>query len=132
MRTDLGRLDAIPEILQVGPALKLRRCPLGDAAGAVIYRRETLQERLLGEHVMRMLSVAVALVLLTAPAFGQTDMHINMIPDLPTKSPEEKEQDAVREKAYKESLKKIPDSKSSSDPWGTVRNSDASKAAAPA
>ena len=47
-------------------------------------------------------------------------------------SPEEKEQDAVREKAYKESLKKIPDSKSSSDPWGTVRNSDAPKAVAPA
>ena len=40
MRTDLGRLDAIPEILQVGPALNLRGCMLGGAAGAVIYRPE--------------------------------------------------------------------------------------------
>ena len=82
---------------------------------------------------MRILSVAVALVLLTAPAFAQQDMpHINLMQDGPAKSPEEKEQDAIREKAYKESLKKIPDSKTSSDPWGTVRNNDAPKAAAPA
>ena len=26
----------------------------------------------------------------------------------------------VRDKAYRESLKKIPDDKASSDPWGTV------------
>jgi hypothetical protein len=81
---------------------------------------------------MRILSVAAALVLLTAPAFAQQDLHINMIPDLASKTPEEKEQDAVRDKAYKESLKKIPDSKTSSDPWGTVRNNEAPKAAAPA
>ena len=80
---------------------------------------------------MKILSVAAALVLLTAPAFAQ-DMHINMIPDLPSKSPEEREQDAARDKAYKESLKKIPDSKTSADPWGAVRNNDAPKAAAPA
>jgi hypothetical protein len=80
---------------------------------------------------MRILSVAAALVLLTAPAFAQ-DMHINMIPDLPSKSPEEKEQDAIRDKAYKESLKKIPEAKTSSDPWGAVRNNDAPKAAAAA
>jgi hypothetical protein len=81
---------------------------------------------------MRILSVATALVLLTAPALAQSDMHINMIQDLPSKSPEEREADAIKEKAYKESLKKIPDSKTSSDPWGTVRNNDAPKAAAPA
>ena len=38
----------------------------------------------------------------------------------------------IREKAYKESLKKIPDAKTSSDPWGTVRSNDAPKTAAPA
>jgi len=42
MRTDLGRLDAIPEILQVGPALNLPRCVLGGAVGAVIYRPESV------------------------------------------------------------------------------------------
>jgi hypothetical protein len=80
---------------------------------------------------MRILSVAAVLVLLTAPAFAQMP-QMNMMPELATKTPEEKEQDAVRDKAYKESLKKIPDAKTSSDPWGAVRNNDAPKAAAPA
>ncbi len=80
---------------------------------------------------MRILSVAAAMVLLMTPAFAQMP-NINMMPEVPTKSPEEKEQDAIRDKAYKESLKKIPDAKTSSDPWGTVRSNDAPKAAAPA
>jgi hypothetical protein len=80
---------------------------------------------------MKILSVAAVLVLLTAPAFAQMP-QMNMVPELPSKTPEEKEQDAVKDKAYKESLKKIPDAKTSSDPWGTVRNNDAPKAAAPA
>jgi hypothetical protein len=43
-----------------------------------------------------------------------------------SKTPEEKEADEVRDKAYKDSLRKIPDAKASSDPWGSVR-SDAPK-----
>ena len=43
------------------------------------------------------------------------------------KTPEEKEADAAKENAYKESLKKIPNAKVSSDPWGGVRNADAPK-----
>ena len=80
---------------------------------------------------MRMLSAAAVVVLLTAPAYAQMP-NINLMPELQSKSPEEKEQDAVKEKAYKDSLKKIPDAKASSDPWGTVRSDDAPKAAAPA
>jgi hypothetical protein len=76
-----------------------------------------------------MLSAAVVMVLLTAPAYAQTP-NINLIPEFQSKSPEEKEQDAIKEKAYKESLRKIPDAKASSDPWGTVRSTDAPKAAA--
>ena len=49
-----------------------------------------------------------------------------------SKTPEEKEQDAIKEKAYRESLKKIPDSKASNDPWGAVRSADAPKTASPA
>jgi hypothetical protein len=78
---------------------------------------------------MRMLSAAVVVVLLTAPAYAQTP-NINLMPEFQSKSPEEKEQEAVKEKAYKESLKKIPDAKASSDPWGNVRSTDAPKAAA--
>ena len=77
---------------------------------------------------MRMLSAAVVVVLLTAPAYAQTP-NVNLIPEFVSKSPEEKEADALKEKAYKDSLRKIPDAKGSSDPWGTVRSTDAPKAA---
>jgi hypothetical protein len=79
---------------------------------------------------MRMLSAAVVVVLLTMPAYAQTP-NINLMPELQSKSPEEKEQDAIKDRAYKDSLKKIPDAKASSDPWGTVRSTDTPKAAAP-
>ena len=46
---------------------------------------------------MRMLSAAVVMVLLTAPAYAQTP-NVNLIPELQSKSPEEKEQDAIKEK----------------------------------
>ena len=83
---------------------------------------------------MRMLSAAVVLVLLTAPAYAQTP-NINLMPEFQSKTPEEKEADAIKEKAYKDSLRKIPDAKASSDPWGAVRSTeapkDATKTAAP-
>jgi hypothetical protein len=80
---------------------------------------------------MRMLSAAAVVVLLTVPAYAQTP-NINLMPEFQSKSPEEKEQDAVKDKAYRESLKKIPDAKASSDPWGTVRSTDAPKDSAKA
>jgi hypothetical protein len=58
--------------------------------------------------------------------------NINLLSDVPSKTPEEKEQEAAQQKAYKESLRKIPDAKASSDPWGTVRSVDTPKASAPA
>lgn len=78
---------------------------------------------------MRMLSAAVVVMLLTVPAYAQTP-NVNLMPELKSKSPEEKEADAIKEQAYKDSLRKIPDAKASSDPWGTVRSTDAPKAAA--
>jgi hypothetical protein len=80
---------------------------------------------------MRLLSAAAVMVLLTVPAYAQTP-NINLIPEFQSKTPEEKEQDAIKEKAYKDSLRKIPDAKASSDPWGTMRSADAPKTAAPA
>ena len=80
---------------------------------------------------MRILGAAAIVALLTGPVYAQTP-HINLIPELQSKSPEEREADAVRDKAYKESLKKIPDAKTSSDPWGNVRGADTPKATAPA
>ena len=55
--------------------------------------------------------------------------NINLMPEIATKSPEEKEADAIREKAYRESLRKIPDAKVSNDPWGNVRAAEPAKAA---
>jgi hypothetical protein len=80
---------------------------------------------------MRIFGAAAVIVLLAASAYAQTP-NINLIPELQSRSPEEKEADAVKEKAYKESLRKIPDAKGSSDPWGNVRSTDTPKAAAPA
>jgi hypothetical protein len=85
---------------------------------------------------MRMLSAAAVVVLLTVPAYAQTP-NVNLIPELQSKSPEEKEAEAIKDKAYRDSLRKIPDAKASSDPWGNVRSTDAPKdpakaAAAPA
>ena len=80
---------------------------------------------------MRVLSAAAVVMLLTVPAYAQTP-NINLMPEFQSKSPEEKEQEAIKDKAYKDSLKKIPDAKGSSAPWGTVRSTDAPKAAAPA
>ena len=82
---------------------------------------------------MRVLSAAAVVVCLMVPAFAQMQTpNINLMPEEKTLSPEEKEQEAVRDKAYKDSLRKIPDAKTSSDPWGAVRSTEAPKAAAPA
>ena len=77
---------------------------------------------------MKVFRSAAVIVFLTGPAYAQnTTPNINLIPELQSKTPEEKEAEAARDKAYKESLKKIPDAKVSSDPWGNVRSGEAPK-----
>ena len=80
---------------------------------------------------MRVLGAAVMIALLAGPAYAQMP-NVNLMPEVATKTPEEKAADAEREKAYRESLKKIPDAKTSSDPWGNVRSVDTPKASPPA
>jgi hypothetical protein len=77
-----------------------------------------------------LLTGTVGTVLLTGPAHAQMP-NINLIPEMASKTPEEKEQEEIQQKAYKDSLRKIPDAKTSSDPWGTVRSVDTPKASAP-
>jgi len=79
---------------------------------------------------MKVFRIAAAVVLLTGPAYAQMP-KMNLVPELTSKTPEEKEAEEARDKAYKESLKKIPDAKNT-DPWGNVRSGDAPKAAAQA
>jgi hypothetical protein len=85
---------------------------------------------------MRILGAAAVVALLAGlagPAYAQQDMpHINMISELPSKTPEEKEAETARDRAYKESLRKIPETKAVNDPWGNVRTAEPPKSAAPA
>jgi hypothetical protein len=76
---------------------------------------------------MKLFRTAAVIALLTGPAYAQQMPNINLIPELVSKTPEEKEADEVRDKAYRESLRKIPDAKVSADPWGNVRSPDAPK-----
>ncbi|WP_213770248.1 hypothetical protein [Bradyrhizobium sp. dw_78] len=71
--------------------------------------------------------------LLTGAAYAQMP-NINLIPEMKSQTPEEIEADKVRDKAYQDSLRKIPDAKTSADPWGAVRSDTpqaSAKAAAP-
>jgi hypothetical protein len=85
---------------------------------------------------MRVVGIAavtamIGMMAFAAPAraqMGGDGPHVNLLSDTPSKTPEEIEADKARDKAYKDSLKKIPDAKTSNDPWGNVR-SDAPKAA---
>jgi hypothetical protein len=78
---------------------------------------------------MKVFRLAVVIALLTGPAYAQTPA-LNLLQDGPGKSPEQKAHEEAVDKAYKESLRKIPDAKASSDPWGTLRSGDAAKTSA--
>jgi len=80
---------------------------------------------------MRVFRIAAVFALLTGPAYAQMSTpNVNLIPELQSKTPEEKAAEEERDKAYRESLRKIPDAKASNDPWGNVRSTDAPKTAA--
>lgn len=70
---------------------------------------------------MKLFCMAAVLALVAGPAFAQDSPHINLMADGPSKTEDEKAADAAREKAYKDTLKKIPDAKASNDPWGGMR-----------
>ena len=71
---------------------------------------------------MKVFRIAAAIAMLAGPAYAQGLPPINLIQDGAAKTPEQKAAEEARDKAYRESLKKIPDAKPSSDPWGAVRS----------
>lgn len=77
---------------------------------------------------MKIFRAAALLVLLTGPAYGQLS-NMNLLPSEKGRTPEEIERDNATDKAYRESIRKIPDTKAN-DPWGSVRGPDNRKAAA--
>ncbi len=80
---------------------------------------------------MRVFPVAAVIMALASPAFAQIP-PVNLLADKPGKTQEEKDAEAARDKAYQETLKKIPDAKPPADPWGNVRATDTPKAPAKA
>lgn len=79
---------------------------------------------------------ALALALAGGPVSSAVAQSLgtNIIPDKPSKTPEEIEREQALERQYKEGLKSIPDKKGSNDPWGAVRSAEpgpAAKAAKP-
>jgi hypothetical protein len=73
-------------------------------------------------RALRLWLVPAAIMLLASPALAQIP-PLNLLQDnKPPKSQEEKDAESARDKAYKDSLKKIPDAKQSADPWGSVRS----------
>jgi hypothetical protein len=93
-------------------------------------------EREKRELFMRVVGVAamtalIGMAALATPAHAQMagdGPHINLLSDTPSKTPDQIEAEQEQQKAYKDSLRKIPDAKTSNDPWGVVR-SDAPKTA---
>lgn len=76
---------------------------------------------------MKVLCASMLLAaLMSGPAFAQSP-QFNMLADAPGKTPDQIERQKALEKAYKESLRKIPDAAVVDDPWGGVRNTSQSK-----
>ena len=55
---------------------------------------------------MKVFRLAAIFALLAGPAYAQMP-NINLMPQVKTLTPEEKEQEAAQQKAYRESLKKF-------------------------
>ncbi|MGD0335125.1 MAG: hypothetical protein ABSA90_18005 [Xanthobacteraceae bacterium] len=75
----------------------------------------------------KLIQAGVIVALLTGPAFAQ-DSHLS-VPVNPQKLPptqEEIEKQKAADRAYNAAIQKIPDKKSSVDPWGNVRPSSPS------
>lgn len=70
---------------------------------------------------MKILRACAMLMLFATPAFAQ---NVNLIPEVPSKTPEQVEKDKQLQREYRDSLRKIPDAKASNDPWGSVRSTE--------
>jgi hypothetical protein len=73
---------------------------------------------------MRSLVAMMIVVAVATPAGAQ--LSPNIMQDMPKlKTDVEVKQEQERESGYKAGLSKIPDQKAKTDPWGTVRGSEA-------
>ncbi len=75
----------------------------------------------------KLIHACVIVSLLTGPAFAQNSgLSVPVNPGKPPPTPEEIEKQKAADRAYNAAMQKIPDKKSSVDPWGNVRPSSPS------
>lgn len=68
------------------------------------------------------LASATMILMLAAPAYAQSKEEVPTPEQMMGgKTPDVIEREKAADRAYKESLKKIPDAKASTDPWGNTR-----------
>jgi hypothetical protein len=74
--------------------------------------------------VVNTLSAAMTAALLTGSAAAQVpSLSMPMGGESKALTDQEKDQKAEREREYRDAVRKIPDQKANTDPWGNVRNS---------
>jgi hypothetical protein len=78
---------------------------------------------------MRVFFAAAMIAMLAGSVYAQSNPK-SLEEMIDAKTPEQIEKERAADRAYKDSLKKIPDAKAPTDPWGNARNNDAPKAAA--
>jgi hypothetical protein len=79
---------------------------------------------------MRVICAAAMIAMLAGPAYAQGKTPKTLEEMMDAKTPEQIEKEQAADRAYKDSLKKIPDAKTPADPWGNARSTDAPKATA--
>ena len=79
---------------------------------------------------MRVICAAAMIAMLAGPAYAQGKTPKTPEEMMDAKTPEQIEKEQATDRAYKDSLKKIPDAKTPADPWGNARSTDAPKATA--
>jgi hypothetical protein len=79
---------------------------------------------------MKVVFAAATIAILAGPAYAQSKAPATLEEIMGAKTPEQIEKERATDKAYKESLKKIPDAKTPADPWGSARSADAPGAVA--
>jgi len=75
----------------------------------------------------KLIQACVIVTLLTGPAFAQnSSLSVPVNTQKPPPTKEEIEKQKAADRAYNAAMQKIPDKKSSVDPWGNVRPSSPS------
>jgi hypothetical protein len=76
---------------------------------------------------VRALPIAAAVALLTLPAFAQGSRGGPGAMEQRQQSEQQKKKAAEAEKAYRDSIDKIPNAEKKPDPWGDLRGSGTTK-----